>query len=106
MGVGKHFDSVFIEVLVVLAREEASILLLDKEEGGGLRGLGFSNFARFEILVNEFFTCFHFFGVHRVALATLGIKVSCRSMAWSKGCCGGSFLPLGLSKTLAYFEYC
>ena len=50
----------FIEVLVILAGVEVSILLFDKEEGGSLRRVGRVNFARSEIFIKEVFSGFLF----------------------------------------------
>ena len=38
-------DSVFVNIVVVLAREKAIIFLLDEEEGGCLWGVGGVDFA-------------------------------------------------------------
>ena len=46
-------DSVAIEILVVLARSEASILFFDKEERRGLGGFGRTNFPRAKVFINE-----------------------------------------------------
>ena len=48
-------NGMFIEVTVVLAGVEVSILLFDKEEGGGLGTVGRVDFARFEIFIKEVF---------------------------------------------------
>ena len=64
----------FIKVSVVLAGAESCILRLDEEEWGGLRGLGFSNFARFKMFVDELLACFHLFWVHQVAFSHLWHK--------------------------------
>ena len=61
----------FVEILVVLARAESSIFLLNKEEWGSLWGLGLSNFARLEMFVNEHLTCLYFFWVHGVGFGHL-----------------------------------
>ena len=58
----------FIEVSIILARAKSSILFLNEEEGGGLGQLGFSDFARFEMLINELFTSVHLFWVQRIGL--------------------------------------
>ena len=55
-------NGVFIEVLVVLAGMEVSILLFNKEEGGGLGRVGRVDFARFEIFVKDVFCGFPFIG--------------------------------------------
>ena len=60
----------FIEILVILTRMKSSIFLLD-EEGRGLWRLGFTNLARFEVLINEFLTCLHFLGIHQISLSYL-----------------------------------
>ena len=71
-------DGVFIEILIILERAKP---LLDKEERKDLRGLRFSNLARFEMLINELLTCLHFFWVERVCLGHFQLKVSFKSMA-------------------------
>ena len=46
-------DSMAVEVSVILARSEASILFLDEEERGSLGGFGWTNFPRVKVLINE-----------------------------------------------------
>ena len=46
-------DSMAVEVLVILARSEASILFLNEEERGSLGGLGWTNFPRVKVLIDE-----------------------------------------------------
>ena len=46
-------NSVAIEISVVLARLEASILFFDEEERRGLGGFGWTNFPRAKVFVNE-----------------------------------------------------
>ena len=46
-------NSVAIEISVVLARSEASILFFDEEERRGLGGFGWTNFPRAKVFVNE-----------------------------------------------------
>ena len=53
-------NSMFIEVTVVLAGAKVSILLFDKEEGRGLRGIERTDFSRFEIFIKEVFGGFSF----------------------------------------------
>ena len=49
-GVGVA-DGVFVNVAVVLARAESSILLFDKEERGSLGGVGQADLSRGEVFV-------------------------------------------------------
>ena len=49
-----------IEISVVLARSEASILFLDEEERRSLGGLGWTNFPRVKIFVDELIRSFLF----------------------------------------------
>ena len=51
-------SSVFIEVLIVLARAEFAILLFDKEEGGCLRGVRKPYLLSSQVLVKEILSCF------------------------------------------------
>ena len=53
-------DGMFIEVSVILAGVEVSILLFDKEEGGSLGRVGRADFARPEIFIKEVFCGFPF----------------------------------------------
>ena len=46
-------DSMAVEVSVILARSEASILFLNEEERGSLGGFGWMNFPRAKVLINE-----------------------------------------------------
>ena len=50
-----------VNVLVVLAGLEASILFLDKEEGRSLEGFGQTDFPGVKVVVNEFIHSFSFF---------------------------------------------
>ena len=53
-------DSMTIEISVVLARSEASILFLYKEERRSLGGLGQTNFPRAKVFVDELIYCLSF----------------------------------------------
>ena len=44
-------DGVFVDVAVVLAWAEPSILLFNKEEGRGLGGVGWMDFSRGEVFI-------------------------------------------------------
>ena len=48
-------DGMFVEVPVVLAWSESSVLFLDKEEGGGLGRVGGTNFSSVKVLIKKFF---------------------------------------------------
>ena len=61
-------DRVFIEISIILAGVESSIFLLDEEEQGSLGGSRFPDLARFEMFINEGFTCLHLLWVHGVGL--------------------------------------
>ena len=50
----------FIDVAVVLAWAESSVLLFDKEKGGCLRGVGWVDLSRGEVFVKEVFGGFAF----------------------------------------------
>ena len=50
-----------VEISVILARSEAAILFLNKEEGRSLRGFGWADFPRAKIFVNEFICGLSFF---------------------------------------------
>ena len=58
-GVGVA-DGVFVDVVVVLARAESSILLFDEEERRSLRGVGRADLSRGEVFVKEVFGGFAF----------------------------------------------
>ena len=53
-------DSVAVEVLVVLTGSEASILFFDEEEWGSLGGIGWMDFPRAKIFINELICGFSF----------------------------------------------
>ena len=46
-------DSMAVEVLVILAGSEASILFLNEEERGSLGGFGWTDFPRTKVFVDE-----------------------------------------------------
>ena len=46
-------DSMAVEVSVILARSEASILFLNEEERGSLGGFGRTDFPRAKVFINE-----------------------------------------------------
>ena len=73
-GVGVT-DGMFIDVLVVLARAESSVLLFDEEERGCLWRVGGANLSRSEILIKEVFGGFAFIRRERVYFPNL----------WGKG---------------------
>ena len=54
-------DSVAIEVSVILARSEASILFLDEEESGSLGGFGRTDFPRVKVFIDELICSLPFF---------------------------------------------
>ena len=54
-------DSVAVEVLVILARSEAAVLLLDEEERGSLGGFGRTDFPREKVFVDELIRGLSFF---------------------------------------------
>ena len=54
-------DSMTIEISVVLARSETSILFLNKEERGSLGGLGWTDFPRAKVFVDELICGLSFF---------------------------------------------
>ena len=68
-------DSMAVEVSVILARSEASILFLDKEERRSLGGLGWTDFPRTKVSVDELICGLLFFDGE-------GIKFS---YFWDKG---------------------
>ena len=55
-----------VNIPVILAGSEASILFLDEEEGGGLGGLGWANLPRAKVLVDKLIHSFSFFDGERV----------------------------------------
>ena len=68
-------DSMAVEVSVILARSEASILFLDEEERGSLGGFGQMDFPRAKVFIDELI-CGHLFFDRE------GIKFS---YFWDKG---------------------
>ena len=54
-------DSMTIEISVVLARSETSILFLNKEERGSLGGLGWTDFPRVKVFIDELICGLSFF---------------------------------------------
>ena len=64
-----------VEVLVILARSEASILFFNEEERGSLGGLGQTDFPRVKVFVDELICSLSF-------LDREGIKLS---YCWDKG---------------------
>ena len=90
----------FIEVSVVLARAKPSILLLDEEERRGLMGLGFSDFAGLEMLINELLAGIHFLRVEQVCLSHLRDKGVLEVNGMVKGSSGRELSCLGLIEHL------
>ena len=64
-------DRMLIEILIVLARAEPSVFLLNEEEWEGLQQLRFPNFARPKMFLDECLTCLHFFWVHGICFGYL-----------------------------------
>ena len=54
-------NSVAVKVSVVLARSEAAILFLDKEERGSLGGFGWMDFPRAKVFIYELIRSLSFF---------------------------------------------
>ena len=54
-------DSMAIEVSVILARSEASILFLNEEERGSLGGFGWTEFPRVKVFIDELICSLLFF---------------------------------------------
>ena len=91
----------FIEILVVLNRVKLSVFLFDEEEGGGLQGLDGQIRPVFRFLSMNVWQAVSSSGFSGYSLATLGVKDSVRSMAWSKSCHGGRMLKVCLENTSA-----
>ena len=66
-GIGV-LDGMRIDVTVILARVERSILLWHKEKGGRLRGLRREDLSFFEILIDERLQRFHFLQIEQIVL--------------------------------------
>ena len=54
-------NSMAIEILVVLARSEATILFFDEEKRRSLGGFGQANFSRAKVFIDELIRSFPFF---------------------------------------------
>ena len=67
-------DGVAVEVLMILARTESSILFQDKEEQSSLWGFGRYNVSSFQMFINEGLASFPFGRIKRVDLRNLGDK--------------------------------
>ena len=67
-------DCMLIEMSIVLERVKPSVLFLNKEERRGLRQLRFSDFARLEVLINDFLKSVHLLWVEQIHLSHLGDK--------------------------------
>ena len=65
----------FVDVLIVLARAESTILLFDEEERGCLWRVGWANLSRSEVLVKEVFGGLVFVRGERIYFSNL----------WGKG---------------------
>ena len=88
----------FIEILIILAGAKPSIFPLDEEEWRGLRQLRLSDFAGFEMFINEFLACLHFFGIHGVGFSYLQDKGFLEIDGMVKGLSRGEFPVLRLTK--------
>ena len=62
----------FIQVAVVLAGAETTILLLDEEEWGCLRGVQGTNLSAVKVFLEEIFSGFTFTGRERVNFPNFG----------------------------------
>ena len=67
-------DGVAVEVSIILARTESSILFRDKEEQSSLWGFGRYNVSSFQMFINEGLASFPFSRIKRVDLRNLGDK--------------------------------
>ena len=89
---------------MILARPKSSIFLLNKEEWGGLRWLRLLDLARFEMFINEFLTCLHFFGIHGIGLCYLWDKGFLEIDGMVKGLLRREFPILGLIEEFGAFR--
>ena len=67
-------DAVAVEVTIILARVESSILFQNEEEWSSLWGFGRYNAPSLQVFVNESFVGFLFSRMKRVDLRNLGDK--------------------------------
>ena len=67
-------DGMRINVVIILARAERSILLQDKEEGGRLRGVHREDLFLLEILINECLEGLHLLWFEQIVLRLTGNK--------------------------------
>jgi len=61
-------DGMRVDISIILAGTECSILLQDKEEGGCLQGLQGKDLSFLEVLINERFQGLHLFRIERIVL--------------------------------------
>ena len=78
-------NGVGIEIAIILAWSQGSILFGHEEKQRGLWRFRGQNSSCFQVFINEGFAGLLLCRVERVYLAILGTKESLSSMAWSKG---------------------
>ena len=54
------FDSMLVEILIVLDWVEFTIFLFDEEKGGGLQGFRWLNLSHLQVFIYEGFASFQF----------------------------------------------
>ena len=89
-----------------LGKVTPSILLLNKEERGSLGWLGLWILPDLRCLSMNSLHASISLGFIGQVLATFGMKVSLRSVTWSKGHWGESLPSFSSSKTLVYLVHC
>ena len=67
-------DGVGVKVAIVLTGAKGSILLGDKEKGGGLWGFRWDNATSLKVFFNKSSTGFLFLGIERVYFGDFGYK--------------------------------
>ena len=96
----------FVEIAVILDQSKFSVLFLMKKKGEACGDFDGRSRPVFKILSMNVRQAVSSSGFSGYSLATLGVKDSLRSMAWSKSHCGGRASKVCSENTSVYSEYC
>ena len=97
------FDRVLIEIAIILARSQSTVLFLNKETWGGLGGSGFPNLARLEVFIDERLTCYRLLRVHGIGFGYFRDEGFLQLYSMVKGSSRGKFPSLWFIEDFGIF---